>query len=83
MRNFITENKLSFEPGSRNSTITTLIGYAQFKGLNQSNLEEELITESNADSFIAEEINRLWDYCKAKNYKSFWSSEEAKEQYTF
>ena len=83
MRDFINENSISFEPGSRNSSIVTLIGYAQHLGLSQSALEEELADQIAEDSFIQEEIDRLWDYCKVKNYKNYWSSKEAGEQYTF
>lgn len=83
MRNFITENKLSFKPGSRNSTITTLIGYSQFKELTCQELIDELNAEIINDVFILEEVNRLWDYCKARNYKSFWNSPEAVNQYSF
>jgi len=83
MRNFINENSISFEQGSRNSSITTLIGYAQFKGLTKSQLSDELSDEINKDIFIQEELDRLWDYCKARNYKNWWSTTEAKLQYTF
>jgi hypothetical protein len=83
MRDFINENSISFEQGSRNSSITTLIGYAQFKGLTKEELKLELSKEIIEDSFIKEEIDRLWDYCKARNYKNWWSTTEAKLQYTF
>jgi hypothetical protein len=39
MRDFINENSISFEPGSRNSSITTLIGFSQFKGLTKEELK--------------------------------------------
>jgi len=83
MRDFINENSISFEPGSRNTSITTLIGYAQFKGFDKRTLKEELATEIKKDSFISEEIDRLFDYCKARNYKNFWKTAHAKEQYKF
>jgi hypothetical protein len=83
MRDFINENSISFEQGSRNSSITTLIGYAQYKGLTKDKLKLELSKEIIEDSFIKEEIDRLWDYCKARNYKNWWSTTEAKLQYTF
>jgi len=83
MRNFITENNLSFEQGSRNSTVVTLIGYAQFKGLTSQELIDILNPEITNDIFILEEINRLWDYCKVNNYKAWWKSEDSKLQYTF
>ena len=83
IRNFITENKITFQEGERNSSIVTLIGFAQFKGLDIEDLENALEEEITQDSFLSEEIDRLWDYCKSKNYKSFWLEEKAKLQYTF
>ena len=83
MRDFINENSISFEPGSRNTSIVTLIGYSQFKGFDKHALKEELATEIKKDSFISEEIDRLFDYCKAKNYKNFWKTKAAKSQYNF
>ncbi len=83
IKHFITENKISFEQGSRNTSVVTLIGYAQHLGLSQNALKEELSDQIDADIFIQEEIDRLWDYCKASNYKKFWSSREAKMQYIF
>ena len=83
MRNFINENYISFEQGSRNSSITTLIGFSQYKGLTKEELKLELSKEIIEDSFIKEEIDRLWDYCKVRNYKNWWSTPEASLQYTF
>jgi hypothetical protein len=83
MRKFITDNDISFEPGSRNSSVVTLIGYAQHLGLMQEQLEDELNDEIKADGFIGTEIDRLWDYCKGSNYKKWWSTKQAKAQYKF
>lgn len=83
MRKFITDNDISFEPGSRNSSVVTLIGYAQHLGLGQTQFEDELNDEIKVDGFIGIEIDRLWDYCKANNYKKFWSTKQAKAQYKF
>ena len=83
MRDVINEHSISFEPGSRNTSSVTLIGYSQFKGFDKHALKEELATEIKKDSFISEEIDRLFDYCKAKNYKNFWKTKLAKAQYTF
>ena len=83
MRKFITDNDISFEPGSRNSSVVTLIGYAQHLGMMQRQLEDELEQEIDNDSFIQEEIDRLWDYCKASNYKKWWTTKQAKAQYKF
>jgi hypothetical protein len=83
IKNFIEENNISFEQGSRNTSVVTLIGYAQHLGLSQNALKEELSDQIDADIFIQEEIDRLWDYCKARNYKNWWNTTEAKTQYTF
>lgn len=83
IKNFITENNITFQEGERNSSIVTLIGFAQFKGLDIEDLENALEEEIKQDSFLSDEIDRLWDYCKAKNYKDFWVKEQAKLQYTF
>lgn len=83
MRKFIEENNISFSVGERNTSVVTLIGYAQHKGLSQSDLEVELSKEIDKDSFIGEEVERLWDYCKSKNYKKFWKTKDAKILYKF
>ena len=83
IKKFIEENDLSFEEGNRNSTITILIGFAQFKEISKEGLEEDLEDEIEEDSFIQDEISRLWNYCKAKNYKKFWTTKEAQKQYKF
>lgn len=83
IQKFIEENDLSFEEGSRNSTIVVLISFAQHLNMTMSKLKTELKQQIEADSFIAEETERLWDYCKNKNYKDFWTKTVAKEQYKF
>lgn len=81
MRKFINENNLEFKIGSRNSTIVILIGYSQHLNWTKEQLEKELEKEIQEDLFLKEEINRLWSYCQAKNYKSYWVTEEAKKAY--
>lgn len=83
LRTFINENALSFEHGNRNTTIVTLIGYSQHLGLNSEDLEKELEKEIENDSFIQDEINRIWNYCLNKDYKKFWNTNKAKELYKF
>jgi hypothetical protein len=83
IREFIEENNIEFYRGIRNTSITILIGYAQFLGLTKEQLEEELATEISADSFIEQEIDRLWSYCENRDYKDFWSTEEAIDEYKF
>lgn len=83
IKEFIKNNNLSLEEGSRNSSIVVIIGYAQHLGLTRNDLENELMAEINEDSFIGEEIARLFDYCKTKKYKTYWLSPEAKSKYKF
>ncbi len=83
IRDFIKNNNISFTKGSRNTSVVTLIGYAQHKGLTCQELIDSLKPEITKDVFILEEVNRLWDYCKANKYKNFWKKQEAKLQYTF
>jgi len=83
IREFIEKNSLSFEEGSRNSTMVTLIGYAQHLGLSKEDLEEELSDEIDNDGVIQDEIDERWGYCERKNYKKYWTSDVAKTQYVF
>lgn len=83
IKEFITNNSLSLEEGSRNSSIVVIIGYAQHLGLTEKELQEEMKDESIKDGFIYEEIARLFDYCKSRKYKNYWLTEEAKRIYKF
>ena len=80
---FIKDNNLSFALGSRNSTITVIIGYSQFKKITLLKLKEYLKEQIENDPFISTELDRLWEYCKRKNYSKFWNTENAKKQYKF
>lgn len=83
IKEFIKNNELSFEEGNRNTTVVVLIGYAQSIGLTEVQLDEELQEYYDEDEFVADEVTRLFDYCKARNYKKFWSTAEAKKKYKF
>lgn len=83
MKEFIKDNSLSFAKGNRNSTVTVLVGYAQHLGIDEATLKTELATQIKKDSFIGEEISRLWGYCKTNKYKDFWKTSDAKKQYKF
>ena len=83
VRKFIDKNKLTFEEGSRNSTIVTLIGFSQHIGWLKPDLETELEEEINEDPFIKEELDRLWVYCFENSYKNYWLKPEAKKAWKF
>lgn len=80
---FIKDNKLSFGVGSRNSTVTTLVGYAQHLGMRKIELLEGVSKQIVHDKFIQDEVNRLWDYCEENNYKNYWTTKLAKKSYKF
>lgn len=83
IREFINANYLSFAEGNRNYNVTTIIGYTQHLGLNKKDLETVLSDEIGIDSFIGDEIDRLWNYCKLNNYSKYWSTAPAKEEWKF
>jgi hypothetical protein len=82
IKQFIKKNKLSFDEGSRNSTVVTLIGYSQHLGLDKVILIS-VIDSISTDPFFEEEVNRLWDYCNSRNYKNYWSTPAAKKSWKF
>lgn len=83
VRKFIDKNKLTFEEGSRNSTMVTLIGFSQYLDWAKSDLETELEEEINEDPFLQDELDRLWGYCESNDYANWWTSSEAKKQWKF
>lgn len=83
IKQFIEDNNLSLKEGSRNSAITTLIGFSQYKGLGMFDLKKELFDEIEEDTFIEDEISRLYNYCSSRNYGKWWSTDEAKSLYKF
>jgi hypothetical protein len=83
IREFIENNEVYFEEGSRNSTVITLIGYAQYLGLSKEDLEEELQEEIENDSVIQDEIDRLWGYASSNNYAKYWTTKQAKKDWSF
>lgn len=83
IREFINNNGLKFTVGNRNTTVTTLIGYSQHLGYTKSKLKSELNDEIKEDSFINEEIDRLWSYCASCKYAHYWTTAAAKSKYKF
>lgn len=83
IRKFIEDNSIEFIEGSRNFSITVLIGYVQYLDLSKDELEEELSDEITEDCVIQDEIDRLWSYCTGNNYKKYWTTDDAKNQWVF
>jgi len=83
IRKFIEDNNISFEEGGRNSAITVLIGYTLYLEKEKEDLEITLSKEISKDGFLLDEIDKLWGYCKVRNYGNFWKTEEAKSLYKF
>jgi len=80
---FIKENRLSFKEGTRNTTVVTLVGYAQHIGVSKSGLLNSLSKQVEKDNFIKQEVNRLWSYCEGAGYKNYWTTKEASKKYKF
>lgn len=83
IKEFIKQNKLSFKEGQRNSTVTTLVGYSQHLGLTENKLRAEIVDQIDADSFIDEEVKRLWKYGVSKGYKNYWTTSVARKTWNF
>lgn len=83
IQKFIKDNKLSFKQGSRNTTCTVLTGYAQHLNITKTKLLAGIGEPVFTDSFIKEEVDRLWPYCAEHNYKKFWTTKEASKRYKF
>jgi hypothetical protein len=83
LREFIEKNNITFEEGKRNTSIVTIIGYSQYLELCKADLLETLREEILKDSFISEEIDRLWDYCYNRKYRNWWKTELAKSLYKY
>lgn len=81
---FITENNLDLsETGSAlNSTCCILSGYALHIGISRLAEFISFFVENSSHDFD-EELARVFNYAKSKNYEKFWLSEEAKKQYIF
>ena len=73
IQKFLRENNLKLTVGVRNTTIVTIIGYAQYLKLSKDELIEMLSDEDKKDPFIEEEINRIWDYCEINGYEHYWT----------
>ncbi len=83
IKEFIKENNIEFNEGQRNSSVTTIIGYALHLGLNQEELEEELADKIEGDEFIQDELDRLFSYCNDNDYDKYWKTKEASSTWKF
>lgn len=81
LKEFIKENKLEFNTGSKGDTnIVTLCGYGLYKN---NTLGEVLESVNSTDNDVNDEIKRIYDYGKSRNYGKWWEKPEAKTQYKF
>lgn len=83
IREFIDNNNITFNEGERNASVVVLVGYSQHLKVEEVDLRKELFDEIEEDSFIKDEIKRLWSYCKKNKYSAFWKKKEAKDLYKF
>ena len=83
IKQFILDNSIPLTEGSRNSSVTILIGYSQHLKASKEDLKAALENEIKNDKFIEEEIDRLWLYCSANKYANYWITETASNTYKF
>jgi hypothetical protein len=79
LKNFVKNNNLEFNNGSGGDiNILALTGYAQYV---DATLEECIKVVNNPS--VNDEIERVYNYAKTHNYKKYWSTQQAKDNYKF
>jgi hypothetical protein len=84
LKRFIVDNDLQFTEGRRNSDCTIISGFALHLGetdITHIDVAIEATLVEPADYY--DELERVFDFAKFKNYGAWWSSEDAKKQYIF
>lgn len=80
---FINDNGLSFLPGTRNSSCTTLCGFATHLKASVDEVKEAIFSKYPLDAELNKEVDRVFDFANKRDYASFWTTEKAKAQYKF
>ena len=82
LKEFISNNKLTFTVGERNSNITILCGYAIWNGDSIEDCKNAIPSPQKSGA-VNQEIERVYKYAKDNHYGDFWDTEEAKNEYMF
>ena len=83
LQQFISDNKLEFTEGQRNTNLVILVGFSLYNGNTIGEIKESIPANSDDLGEIYEEIERLYEYCNKNNYGGFWKTSTAKTQYKF
>lgn len=81
---FAKNNKL--DPGkigrsSRNGHQMIIIGYALYKGIEDSQILADTFSTYMSNKAIDTEFQSLFNYCKKRNYGDWWKVESNREEY--
>ena len=81
LKQFITDNNLKFNNGSGGDVnILALCGYACYIEAE----EQDCVTAAGSeDSYVNDEIVRVFKYANRNSYGKFWKTEKAHKQYKF
>ena len=86
LKQFLTDNRISFDFGERNSASTVVAGFALHIGFDEGEKEDILdIIERNCvcDPDWDDEFERIFKFAARNNYGEWWKSKTAKNTYTF
>lgn len=80
IEDFIQNNNLIFEEGSRNSDSTIICGYTLHIGGSCEDINEAINNLDNEgeltpDSGWGDELERVWDFAEENNYGKWWTPE--------
>ena len=80
LRKFMDDNKLDFPSGGRNANLVTLIGYGLYIGATIEDYKTAMPTGELSED-VAKELERLYTYCKSRNYGIWWETESNRLAY--
>lgn len=81
LKEFIKENKLEFNKGSQGDiNITTLCGYALYKGYS---INEVISATETTENTVIDELRRVYEFGKTRNYGKWWEHPGAKTMWKF
>lgn len=83
LKKFIKDNNLKFEDGNRNAGCITLSGFAIHNNLTVEDCKNAVSLDGTIDTKTSKELERTYTFASNNNYGNFWSTDEAKAQYTF
>lgn len=78
LKKFIDDNDLEIGPGSRNTPLTVLCGFALYKLLTLEDVKEALNTD---DVNTNKEAERVFNYAKLNHYHKWWEIEGNRKMY--